>query len=139
MKPTLLYRTASGLLVFFAFAHTVGMLKPSSPTPEASAVRASMDSVHFQFMNFNCSYGAFYFGFGMLLTAYLLFAAFLSWRCGDLVKKQTATVKVLAWPLFAIQVVVAILGWLYFFLAPAVVSTLAAICLALAAWKVQKS
>jgi hypothetical protein len=71
MKPTLLYRIASGLLILFAASHTVGLLtKP--PSLEASAARDAMNNVHFRFMGTDCTYGRFYIGFGLMLTAYLL-------------------------------------------------------------------
>lgn len=38
MKPTLLYRNASGLLISFAIGHTYGFLGFRLPTPEGVSV-----------------------------------------------------------------------------------------------------
>ena len=54
------------------------------PTPESTAVRDAMNSVQFEFKGASYSYGNFYTGFGLTITAYLLFAAFLSWHLGTL-------------------------------------------------------
>ena len=136
MKPTLLYRIASGLLVVFAASHTYGLLSFTASTPEARAVREAMNSVHFQIMGTNCSYGGFYIGFGLLFTAYLLFSAFLAWHLGDLARRNPETIGTLAWSLFTVQVVNVVLSWVYFFPAPVTVSALAAVCLGWAAWLV---
>ncbi len=95
-----------------------------------------MDSVHFQLMGANCSYGEFYIGFGLLLTAYLLFSAFLAWNLGDLARKTPQTIRALAWSFFTVQVANLALSWIYFFLAPAAISALVAVCLGWAAWLV---
>jgi hypothetical protein len=136
MKPTLLYRIASGLLVVFAASHTYGLLGFKASSPEVRGVREAMNDVHFQLMGTNCSYGGFYIGFGLLFTAYLLFSAFLAWHLGGLARKNPETIGALGWSLFTVQVVNLVLSWMYFFPAPAAVSALAAVCLGWAAWLV---
>jgi hypothetical protein len=78
MNATLLYRIASALLVLFAVGHTIGFLRLKPPTPEAAAVYDAMHKVHFQVGGSSFSYGGFYIGFGLFVTAYLLFSAYLA-------------------------------------------------------------
>jgi hypothetical protein len=136
MNATLLYRIASGLLVVFAASHTSGLLTFDESSSEVRGVREAMDHVHFQLMGSNCSYGGFYFGFGLLLTAYLLFSAFLAWHLGGLARRNPQAIGALAWSLFTVQVVNLALSWTYFFPAPVAMSALVAICLGWAAWLV---
>jgi hypothetical protein len=42
--------------------------------------------VHFSFGGGTFSYGGFYVGFGLFVTAYLLFSALLAWQLGGLEK-----------------------------------------------------
>ena len=139
MKPTVLYRIAAGLLVIFAVGHTDGLLAFKASSSEARGVREAMDSIHFQVMGANSSYGGFYIGFGLLLTAYLLFSAFLAWHLGGLARTTPQTVRTLAWSFFVVQVANLALSWMYFFLAPAAISALAAVCLGWAAWLVREA
>jgi hypothetical protein len=133
MKPTLLYRIASGLLVFIAASHTQGLLTFKGASPEVRGVRQAMNDVHFQMMGANCSFGDWYVGFGLLFTVYLLFSAFLAWHLGGLARKNPQTIGVLAWSFFTAYVANLALSWMYFFPAPVVVSALAALCLGWAA------
>jgi hypothetical protein len=137
MKPTLLYRIASGLLVVFAASHTSGLLTFNASTPEVRGVREAMDNVHFQFMGANCSFGGFYIGFGLLFTAYLLFSAFLAWHLGGLARKNPQAIGALGWSFFAVQAASLALSWTYFFIAPVAISALVAVCLGWAAWLVK--
>jgi hypothetical protein len=82
MKPTVLYRIASVLLILFAVGHTVGFLTFKAPSPEARAVWDAMNNVHFHVRSGSFSYGGFYIGFGLFVTAYMLFSAFLAWHLG---------------------------------------------------------
>ena len=133
MRATLAYKIASGLLVFFAVAHTFGMLERGTKGPDVDAVVASMHSVHFNIMGAQRSLWDFYFGFGMLLTVFLLFSAVLAWQLGGLARESAAAARRLAGPFAACQVVVAVFGWTHFFLAPAITSTLIAALTGLAA------
>jgi hypothetical protein len=137
MNATLLYRIAAVLLILFAAAHTFGFLSFTPPTPEGVAVRDAMNNVHFQVKNHSYSYGNFYRGFGLFATAYLLFAAFLSWRLGAMAAKHPQAIGSLAWVFFGLQLVSMALSWIYFAPPPVVASALVALCLGLAAWKLQ--
>ena len=136
MNATLLYRIASALLVLFAVGHTIGFLRFKPPTPEAAAVSDAMRKVHFQVGATSFSYGGFYIGFGLFVTAYLLFSAYLAWYLGG-VAATNAAIGTLRWAFFATQLAVVALSWFYFFAAPAVLATLAAACVGFAAWLIK--
>ena len=133
MRATLLYRIAAVMLVLFALGHTVGFLKFKPATARGLAVRESMDRVEFQVGSSTFSYGGFYRGFGLSITAYLLFAAFLSWQLGTLARTPSS-IGAIAWGFVALQVTILVLSWMYFFAAPAVLSAVVVVCVGWAAW-----
>ena len=136
MKAVTLYRVASVLLVLFAAGHTVGFLKFKPPTAEGVAVRDAMNNVHFQVRGSSFSYGGFYTGFGLYITLYLLFSAFLAWHLGSVANNSPQAIGALGWVFCAVQVGSLILSWKYFSAAPAVFSAAVAICSGWAAWLV---
>ncbi len=133
MTRKLACRVAAGLLLFFACAHTAGMLAPKEASAGSAAVRTMMDSVHFEITGFTRSYGDFYFGFGMLLSTFLVFAAWLAWTLGGALEGGSRLTKGILRGLAACIAVVAVICWRWFFVPPAVVSTLAAALLGWAA------
>jgi hypothetical protein len=135
MKATLLFRIAAVLLILFATGHTIGFLSFTPPTPEGVAVRDAMNNVHFQVRSHTYSYGGFYRGFGLFVTAYLLFSAFLAWQLGSLAAKYPQAVRPLGWILCTVQIASLILSAIYFSGAPAISSALVAACLGWAAWR----
>jgi hypothetical protein len=135
MKPSLLYKISSGLLILFSLSHTYGMYHPVSKGTAVDMVSAAMRTVHFDILGTSRTLWDFYFGFGLLFTVFLLFSAVLAWQLGSMVKKSPNPVRTPAWPFALSYVAVAVLCWTYFFLAPAIVSSLIAVCLVLAAWQ----
>jgi hypothetical protein len=134
MNATVLYRTASILLVLFAAGHTAGFLRFKPPTPDAVAVRDAMSSVHFPVGGSQFTYRGFYDGFGLFVTVYLLFSAFLAWYLGDLARSNPQAIGALGWVFFTVQLAILALSWVYFFTAPIVFAALVAACLGGAAW-----
>jgi hypothetical protein len=137
MKPTVLYRIASVLLIFLAAGHTIAILKLKPPSPESEAVWKSMNSVHFRLGRGEYSYGGFYRGIGLFVTIYLLFAAYLAWYLGGMARHNPQAIGSLGWAFFALQLASIALSAIYFFLPPIVLSTLVAICVGLAAWGIR--
>ncbi|HEX2712187.1 MAG TPA: hypothetical protein VHM88_08195, partial [Candidatus Acidoferrales bacterium] len=83
MKPSLLYRIASVLLMLFAAGHTLGFSKVQ-PQWGVDALIGSMRTIHFDAQGFSRTYWDFYVGFGLFVSVFLLFAAFLAWQLGGL-------------------------------------------------------
>ncbi len=134
MSATSLYRVAAVLLLLFAAGHTFGFLSFKPPTSESLAVHDAMDSVRFDFKGSSYSYGGFYKGFGLTVTAYLLFSAFLAWHLGGLASASPQSIGTLAWAFAAVQLACFVLSLLYFFLVPALFSAVVVIVLGWAAW-----
>jgi hypothetical protein len=132
MKATVLYKIASVLLSLFAAGHTFGFLSFNPPFAEGRAVYDSMNNVHFKVKGSIFSYGGFYRGFGLSITANMLFSAFLAWYLGALAGRNPERTVALGWALCAVQVV--ILSWIYFSAVPAMFSATVAVCLGWAAW-----
>jgi len=135
-KATLLYRIASVLFLLFAAGHTFGFLHFRPPTAEGRAVREAMFNVHFQFGKSTFTYGGFYNGFGLFVTVYVLFSAFLAWYLGGLVRTNPQAIGALGWAFFAVALATLVLSWIYFPVVPAIFSFVLAICLGWAAWLV---
>lgn len=77
MKAPVLYRISSVLLLLFAAGHTLGFRKTDPKWGIDSVVRA-MRSVRFDAQGFSRTYWDFYVGFGLFVTAFIVFAAILA-------------------------------------------------------------
>src|ERR1700730_10721280 len=127
MKATWLYRISAILLLLFATGHTIGFLKFVPPTPEGQAVMDAMNNVHLQ-PGATYTYGGFYRGFGLFVTIYFLFAAFLAWHLGELARTFPAAAGSLPWICVCLQLASLALTWKYFPPPPTVFSALAVLC-----------
>jgi hypothetical protein len=132
MKAAWLYRIAAILFLLFATGHTIGFLKFVPPTPEGQAVMNAMNNVHLQ-AGTAYTYGAFYRGFGLFVTLYMLFAAFVAWHLGELTRKFPGAAGSLPWTFFCLQLIGLALSWKYFSPPPVVFSALVALCVGCAA------
>jgi hypothetical protein len=132
MKASLLYRTASVLLILFALGHTLGFRRVD-PRWRLDSIIAALRSTHFEVQGLNRTYWDFYVGFGLFVTILLLFTAILTWQLGGLPKDHLSDMRLVAWSLATCFVVVTFLSWKYFFIVPVIFSGVVAICLILAA------
>ena len=64
-----------------------------------------------------------------------LFSAVLAWQLGGLPATTLAALRVILWSFAGCYVVIAVLTWRYFFMAPLAFAVLVALSLALAAWR----
>ena len=133
MSASLLYRISSVLLVLFALGHTIGF-RQVDPRWGADTVVNGMQSVRFEVQGFNRTYWDFFTGFGIFVSVFLLFAAVLAWRFGSMSSERLSAIPVERWSFAVCFVLIAGLTWRYFFMAPGVLSTLAALGLVAAAW-----
>jgi hypothetical protein len=138
MKATTWFRAAAVMMLLFALGHTLGFLTFTASTAEGRAVFASMNGVHFSSGNSTFSYGGFYRGFGLTITVFQLFLAWMSWTLGSLLGEGAVGVQEMAWGLCALQTVSVVLSLKYFSAVPASFSLIAAICFAMAAISVKK-
>lgn len=133
MSVSLLYRVSSGLLVLFAFGHTIGFRRVD-PSWNADGVVSGMRSVTFDVQGMNRSYWDFFTGFGFFVSAFLVFAAILAGQLGSMSRESLAAIRLVRWSFAVCFVLIAVFTWKYFFIAPGVFSTLIALALVGAAW-----
>ena len=124
-----LYRIAAMVFVLFAVGHTFGFLNFKPPSAEAIAVLEAMNRVHFQVGGATFSYGGVYRGFGLDISLYMAFSAFLAWHLSRLVQKSPEAIGSLGWVFCGLQVAGLVLSWLYFSVGPAVLGAVVAVCL----------
>ena len=129
MRPTVLYRIAALLLFLFACGHTAGFLTFKPASADGMAAMNAMNGVAFDFEGNSRTFGGFYTGFGLTVTAYLLFSAFVAWHLGRLAAQQPGAAVPLAWALVAVQLVSLALSVRYFFIVPVIFSALVIACL----------
>lgn len=139
MNATLLFRIAAVVLVLFAAGHTFGFLSFRPSSAEGLAVFDAMSAVHLEFNGGQYSYAGFYTGFGLMVTAYMVFSAFLAWHLGTIAASQPQSVRALAWAFAALQLACLVLSVLYFFIVPIMFSGAVVICLIWAAWRLRES
>jgi hypothetical protein len=97
-----------------------------------------MNGVHFSDGHGNYSYGDFYVGFGLSITAAMLFTAWLLWMLGSMARSDAPGVRTIAWGVFVWQLVGIVLSLRYFSVAPAVFSVIEVVCIGLGAISVRK-
>ncbi len=134
MTARVLYRIAAIVFLLFAVGHTFGFLSFRPESAEALAVYNAMNTVPFDFNGTVRSYAMFYTGFGLQVTAFLVFCALLAWHLGKLAANQPQAIGVLAWAFVAVQLAVLVLSALYFFVVPTVLCAVIFVCLLWAAW-----
>jgi len=128
VKAATWFRIAFVLMLLFATGHTIGFLSFRAPTTEGQAVWAAMQSVHFTVAHQTFSYGGFYVGFGLCLTAAMLFQAWLTWLLGQMAERGVDEARSIAWAMCVLQIVSIGLSLRYFSAPPAVLSVLEACC-----------
>ena len=138
MKASIFYRIASVLIFLFAAGHSFGFRK-SDPKWGVDSLLASMRSIHFETQGFNRTYWDFFTGFGLFVSVFLVFAAALAWCLGSLPANTLVLMRAPAWALAICFVIVTILSWSYFFMAPVVFSAIISLCLIAAAWLSSKA
>jgi hypothetical protein len=133
VKPVLWLRLAAGLLLLFAVGHTIGFLTFQPSSVEGQNVWKAMNAVRFSIGSSTFSYGDFYSGFGLFITAFQLFAAWLAWTLGSMARRGAPGIRTIAWGMFILQLVSLALSLRYFSSGPVVLSGLTAACLIVAA------
>jgi hypothetical protein len=96
-------------------------------------VWATMNSVHFTDGHGTFTYGNFYTGFGLSITAAMVFTAWLLWMLGSWAHEESTVARSIAWGVFVWQLVGIVLSVRYFSVAPALFSVLEVVCVGLGA------
>jgi hypothetical protein len=133
MKPSLLYRISSILMLLFAAGHTFGF-QQGDPQWGVESLVHSMKTIHFNANGSDRTYWDFFVGFGFFVTVLMVFAAIVAWQFGSLPPQALAAMRVGAWGFVVCFAGVGYLSWRYFFVIPVVFSIAILLCLAAAAW-----
>jgi hypothetical protein len=132
MKPFHLLRIAAVLTLLYCAGHTMGMPWTPYTDAEATSVVETMKSHSFAEQGFKGAYWDLYQGFGLVISVYLLLQAVLLWQVASLAKSDALQVRPVLMVFLIAFLINAGLSWKYFFIIPAVLAALIAICLAIA-------
>lgn len=133
MTPARLLYVSAGVLLFFAVAHTGGMVAAPPGGAEGQALMDAMAALEFDMIGATCTHFAFYRGEGWYLTAALLVVGALHAEVGRLSTDHPSVARRLLWPLMGFDVVSVALCIQYFF-APPLICSVIALILDMAAW-----
>jgi hypothetical protein len=132
-NPVLWFRITAVLMLLFAIGHTLGFLAFRPSAAEGQAVWASMNNVHITEHGSIFTYGGFYRGFGLSLSAFQLFFAWLAWILASMARQRAPGIRAIAWGMFAVMLAEIVLSLRYFSVEPAIFSVISALCFAMAA------
>jgi hypothetical protein len=134
MKPKLLLRIASAIMLLHTVGHTFGALGwKNAPNAAVAAVIAGMQKEHFDFMGRSATVAMFYEGYGIMNIFVLLLLSVLLW----LLSGQTAnpSAKGMSAVLGIFMVIMSVCEYIYFFPLAAIMSLMAGVCALLACGK----
>lgn len=137
MKARTWIRIAAGLLAFFAAIHIVGDFTDNQP-PGSQKVVEAMRSFHFNAMGSDRTAWDFFRGLGLLFSADLAILTVLTWQAGNLSETDPIRARAFVMTLMAADILICGLSWIYFFIAPIVISGLTILCLAAAAMTLRR-
>jgi hypothetical protein len=119
--------------ILFVAGHTYGFLKFRAPNDAGQRVWSEMNSVNFTVGGSTFSYGGFYLGFGLIISATVLFLAALMWWMGNRSRDGVDGLRALTWMLVALEAVILGFSLRFFGAGPAILSAIAGVVLACAA------
>ncbi|NYF53783.1 hypothetical protein HDF12_004182 [Edaphobacter lichenicola] len=127
VRAAVWFRAAAVLMLLFAVGHTYGFLAFRPESAEGRAVWEAMNSVRFSAGRATFSYGGFYTGFGLSISAFDVFSAWLAWTLGSMARAGERRARPIGWAMFALQCVGFVLSLRYFSVVPAVLSAVGAL------------
>ncbi|MDB5131234.1 MAG: hypothetical protein JWR02_983 [Mucilaginibacter sp.] len=132
MKPKLLLRIASVIMLLHTVGHTFGALGwKNAPNTAVANVIAGMEREHFAFMGRSATVAMFYEGYGIMNIFVLILLSILLWLLsGQAANPATRGMSLL---LGIFMVIMAVCEYIYFFPLAAIMSLIAGVC-ALLAW-----
>lgn len=118
-RANMLYRIAAVVAFIFFLGHTLGAIVHAPYfNPAASAVRSSMESVVFPCNGATCTWFGFYLGFGIIVSVFLIFAAFLLWFLAGLPEATRILMRPVTIALLFAFVILTVVSKEYFFPVP---------------------
>jgi hypothetical protein len=105
MKPTVLYRIGSVLLVVCAAGNTYGLSR-------FWHVAGSMNPVRFPVGHRPLTYAQVVLGLGLFWSLCFLFGAYLAWQLSAWARTTPRAIGALGWALFVYQVMGIVISWI---------------------------
>jgi hypothetical protein len=139
VKARLWFRVSAVVLLLFAIGHTFGFLAFRPPSAAGQAVWSAMNNVRFSDGGSTFSYGEFYRGFGLSISASQLFFAGLAWLLASMAQRDPESARLIAWAMVVLQVVGLVLSLRYFGVAPALFSVVSSLCLGMGALSIRRA
>jgi hypothetical protein len=131
MRAAMWIRLSSILTFVFLAGHLFGTLNLNANGPKEAALFDAMRAFRFDVMGSARTHWDFYYGLNWLLCVHLLVLGLLMWRLAALARIEPQRARPFMTVLMLGNVLAAALCWRYFFVAPALTTTLAALCLAI--------
>jgi hypothetical protein len=132
MKAFHFLRIAAVLTLLYCAGHTSGMPWTPYTSAEATSVIETMKGHSFEEQGFKGTYWDIYFGFGLVISVYLLLQAVVLWQVASLARTDAMRVRPIVVSFLIAFIINVGLSWKYFFIIPVVMAALIAICLAMA-------
>jgi hypothetical protein len=133
MKAWIWLRVLAVLLAFFAAGHTLGTAAPKvRHGSQEAALFTAMQNFRFPVMGFERTYWDFYRGFALVISILLLVMTSIAWQLSTISRNDPRQPLSMAITLLLGCVGLAVLSWIFFFVAPILISILAVACSALA-------
>jgi hypothetical protein len=132
MKSSTFLRIASVITLLYCAGHTAGMPWTPADGPAEKPLLDAMKAHSFDALGSERTYWDFYFGFGVIISVYLLVQAVVLWQLGSLATSQPSRVRPITASFFVAFIVNAFLAWKYFFAIPVIMTVAISACLALA-------
>jgi hypothetical protein len=128
MKPKILLRIASAIIVLHAIGHLFGMAGwTDAQTEEQKMVVHAMSDHRFPFMGAVHSFGDSFNGFGYIGEISLLLAAYVLWICGSASESYPVISRKLSAALFIALFAQSMLEFIYFFPLAAIMTLIASV------------
>ena len=132
MKPSIWLKILAVLFALFAVGHTLGTAAPKvTRGPEEASVFEAMQNFRFPIMGFNRTHWEFYRGFALVISVQLIVMAAITWQLSGIARRSPKQALPMAITLLVGGIGLAVLGWMFFFGAPILMSFLAVVCSAI--------
>ena len=132
MKASIWFKALAVVLAIFTVGHTVGTRDAITTGPQEAAVIGAMQGYRVPVMGFERTYWEFYRGFSVFISVLLAALMVIAWQLGALSRRSPREALPLATTVLLACVAQAIASFVYFFVAPIILSLAAVICAAIA-------
>jgi hypothetical protein len=129
MKPSTPLRLVAILMAVGDIGHTSGVLRTIPRSLAEGGLLAPLQNFHVVMMGTSRTHWDFYVGFGLAVTCQFLTIAGLAWLAATLADADPARARPFVFLLLAAQLAGLVIGYVYFFAAPLIVTLLTVICL----------